>query len=1117
MAQNNKAPVVMDARKFVREINNGAAATLRYFEEAVARLGNEANQNLRLTSLHTNHLIYEDVDTNTYYRADVKQAGKGRVKIENVSQIQVVEEEKAAQFNKNLLDLVESICESDYKAADRTFSRIEGQRYRSSVVPSSGWITTRDGVARRVNIASRKINEDVVATISNLFCEAVSDNIVVQNGRIVEGTLFKEDPDFKLPVNENSKRKLIARKMREIANNAYMSGPFQDLVVETASLVCEGRVADACKLTAKFLKEEQEFSTLDKNHMRQLVENTLATRGEFNSMLASDVATLMYKVNAKYNRQDIVESWTKAAQRAQSADLMSRASLLAESKDFEHDYHEFLGHVFSEDRNSTVASMYRLALEYIQDRLPDQEDSDDSAMAKDKLSEIIDKLSRSEPDSYSLIQAEEIFHTINDNLTNNIDNLANFDMEPGVEQYQDQSGDGAGAELMALPEVGAGEDDLGMGGPEMGGEMAMAGAPGPEMGMGMPESAPVAGGVKIEDMSVADLLEELESWRISGDTYLNEDGYSDCYAQMESYIKRCIELGPRTNIVRESFERMRDLMINTGDAILEDVDNGSDLYANSVMTAFNGPDTNLTNSNRRDPSNDPAFLEGKKPRSSRINPNYRHTYLESEQPYASAHVPRGDMNPASDALRMDDLRGNGGISSKTASKSDGRHAGGSTAGFHAPQKGQGIQKKGLKSVDGRRGEHSTPGSAGGDLRMDDLQGAGGVQSKSLHSTDGRKGKVGQSGTPSESSVKPASAGDPALAKGGYSSVGLSMGGDFQGRGGVEGKYAPHHADGASGDGANSAKKYTASGGPSEVGLDMSEFQGRDGVEDDSLDCDPHKGQGKVKSDGGLKKKGGNGDMADLQGSGGVAEAITPENIAAMIAEMEALEENELPDFLKDKKDEKKDSSSGCSCTEDGGTCSCPPNCANCDCGGDDGNDGPPISDDQYKKPSYKKRGFKRSSINPTTESTQRIADAMLEDVTAVVFKGDSGDVSSAVDSILNGGGGGGGGLEDDLGPPGLETDEGMLEPQAGPEEDLDLGGEDDELAGLEEPGEEGFEGELDAGLGLGDEEEMPVEGSDNPFADEGDEEDESDEPPVGDSEDPESEDGDDEEGVASEG
>mgnify|MGYP003145447852 CR=1 FL=1 len=1087
MAQNNKAPIVMDARKFVREINNGAAATLRYFEEAVSRLGKEAGQNLRLTSLQTNHLMYEDVDSGIYYRADVKQVGKGRVKIENVSPIQVIEEEKATQFKKNLLDLVENICLGDYKGADKTFSRIEGQRYRSSVVPSSGWITAKDGVSRQVNIASRKMDEDVVATISNLFCEAVSDNIVVQNGRIVEGTLFKEDPDFKLPVNESTKRKLIARKMRDIASEAYASTPFQSLVVETASLVCEGRIADACKLTAKFFKEEQEFSLLDKNYMRQLVENTLATRGEFNSMLTSDVSKLMYKVNAKYNRQDIIESWTKTAQRSQSADLMSKANLLAESDDFEQDYHKFLGHVFSEDRNNTVASMYKLALEYIQDRLPDQEDSDDSVIAKDKLGDIIDKLSRTEPDSYSLIQAEEIFHTINDNLTNNIDNLSNFDMEPGVETYDDQSGDGAGSELMSLPEVGQG-DDLGMGD-----DMAMAGAGGPEMGgMGMPESAPTPGGVRIDEMSTSDLLEELESWRLNGDAYLSEDGYDDCYAQMEGYIKRCIELGPSTNIVRESFEGMRDRMVTGGD-ILEDVQGDSDPYSNSVSAAFNGPDSNLTSRNRRDPSSDPAFLEGKKPQSGRINPGYRHTYLESEQPYSQAHVPGGDMHASPDALRMDDIRGSGGISDKSARKSDGRSAGGSAAGQHAPQRGSGIQSKSLKSADGRKGEHSTSGSAGGDLRMDDQQGAGGVQSKSLSSSDGRKGKVGQSATPSESSVKPKAGGDPALAKGGFSSTGTSMGGDFQGRGGVEKKYAPHKADGASGDGASGAKKYTASGGPSDAGLDMSEFQGREGVEDDGCDSDGTKGQGKVGSDGGLKKAGKNGEMADLQGSGGVAESLTPENIASMIAEWEALEEGELPDFIKDKKkdgDSDDKSSKSCSCCDDeDAACKCAPGCDDCSCkpdGGDDDGGGNPFakSEDQYKSASMKKSGLKKSSVNPM-ESMQRIADTIAEDVTAVVFKGDSGDVASAVDSVLNGGGGGD---MDDMSPPELETDEGMLEPE---EDSMDAGlemGDDDDLEmGMEEPeNEEDFEGELDSGLGLGEE-------SDNPFAGDGDGDDDEEE------------------------
>lgn len=1054
MAQENNSPIIMDARKFVRQVNGGAAATLQFFSESIVRMGREADRNLKLVSLNTKNLIYEDVDTNTYYTADIEKNGRGRIDLRNVKPVQIVEDEKPAQFKKNLRDLVEAVCDGDYKSADKSFNKIEGQRYRKSVIPNSGWLTLKDGIARKITVSSRLIEEDVIGDIARLFCEAVSENVVVENGHVVSGTLIDNDPDFNLPVNEYTKRMLVARKMRDVASKAYVSESFQGLVMEVASLVCEGRVADACKLTSKFLSEEQEFTMLGKKGMRRLVENALATQAQFNSMLAQDVATLFYKTNVKFNKNTILEAWHKMAQKAENADLLTNVSILAESNDFEKDFDKFIDIVFAEDRNATVASMYKLALEYVQDKIPDQEGSDESANAKGKLGEIIDKLSRTEPDTYALIQAEEIFHTINDTITNSIDNLSNFQVEPGMEQYDDMSGDDQDAEMVPIPEVGQG-DELSFGGPPAPGGSQLGAVPAP--------GAPMESIIKVSDMNPIQLLEELEAWRLNGDTYLLEDGYSDCYSQMESYIRRCIDLGSSTNVIRESFEDMRNRMVQTGDTVLADPEVSNDRYNDSVSSVLESP-------------------------TSRIRANYRHTYLESEQPYSSAHVPSG-LSSASNALRMDELQGGGGVEGNGLKTSDGRSSsGGSAAGYNAKQRGSGVAKKGVKPVDGRKGENSNSGAEGGSSRMDDKRGSGGVQSHSVKSSDGRKGSSSSSMS-SESSVKPKTSGDPALAKSGFGSVGLSMGGDFQGKGGAEKKYAPHKSDGGDSTGASAAKKYTASGGLVDGGLDMSkDFQGKGGVESDSCDSDSQKGQGKVKSDGGLKASSKGGDMSGLQGGGGVAESITPENIAAMIEEMESLSEELPPEFLanikgkgkdKDKDDSDSDNGNpfGKSKKDKKGKKSDDDCCSECDCdpcecndnGDDDSDKGNPFGEDQYKSASMKKMGYKKSSINPS-ESIHRIANSMSEDVTAVVFKGDSEDVAAAVDRVL-GGGGGDLDLEDpDVAMPELE-DAGL--PGEGMGDELEMGDEGpmDDEDGLENALDSAFEGEGEEG----DEEGPPVE------------------------------------------
>jgi hypothetical protein len=319
---------------------------------------------------------------------------------------------------------------------------------------------------------------------------------------------------------------------------------------------------------------------------------------------------------------------------------------------------------------------------------------------------------------------------------------------------------------------------------------------------------------------------------------------------MKRYVKRCMQIGPKANVIRESFENMRGRLVSTGSEVLDDVAS-DDAYSESVMAALNGSDKLLESNNPNDPERDSAFWDGSKEPTfeERINANYRHTFLEGDQPWELS----GGVSDAG-GLRMDDLRGEGGVASKSPTTSDGRKAGGQAAGYHASQRGGGVVKKGTKPVDGRAGEGSTSGSAGGSTRMDSKQGGGGVQKPGVSSTDGRSSsKKATTATESTKGAGDTSGGNPALTKGGYSSVSLSMGDDFQGtgKGGVVPKSLTS-GDGASGGGAPSAKKYEASGGPAGVGHDMSEHQGGDGVESDSLDADTHKGQGKVKSDGGLK-------------------------------------------------------------------------------------------------------------------------------------------------------------------------------------------------------------------------------------------------------------------------
>jgi hypothetical protein len=705
--KSSTAPVVMDARKFVRQVNNSAAAKLKFFEEAVATMGSSVGKNLRLTSLDNVNVIYEDTDKNTYYIADIKKGKRGRVHLENIKPIQIVEEDKATQYHKNVRDLVDNICEGKLTHADKIFNKIESQRFRSKVIPESGWITLKDGVARHVPVSTRIVKENHAVNIVRLFTEAVRDTVEVEKGRIIKGTLSDGREKFVIPINEYTRRRLVAFKMRKAAQSAYHSTAFQNLVMECAALVCEGKISDAVKLSAKFLKEEQEFCLLGVKGLKTLIENTMATRAQFNTMLAKDVSNLLYKTNTKVNRTSILEAWTKMAQKSEAASLLTNVNILSESEDFEGDYEKFLNIVFSEemDIQSARAKAYRTTLRVIASILPDLEDEEGEEVSAsvDELNELIERLSGPEPDTDAVLQAEELLAGISDSLIDSVQDLEGYDAMPGEEEggmEGEEEGD-----LVPLPEVGEGEpeEEEEPAGPPMPGEEEEE--PKPPMGGPPPMESVQKRLTPVEQMSATNLLEELEDWRVHGDGFLREYGYDQCYNDMERYVKRCIEIGPTANVIRESFENMRGRLVSTGTEVLADVD-GDDPYSSSVMAALNGSDKLLESSNPSDPERDPAFW-GKQEEltfEERINQSYRHnpTVLEGEQPWELS----GGISDAS-GLRMDDLRGEGGVADKSPKKSDGRAAGGSAAGYHAPQKGQGVVKKGAKPVDGRKGESST--------------------------------------------------------------------------------------------------------------------------------------------------------------------------------------------------------------------------------------------------------------------------------------------------------------------------------------------------------------------------------------------------------------------------
>jgi hypothetical protein len=933
-------PVIMDARKFIKHINNGAGAKLKFFEETIQRFGKETGRPFRLASLDTNSLMFEDTEKNQYYIADIKKVQNGRVAIENVRPIQIVEAEKAEQFNKNVNDLVESIAKNDYREADRVFNKIEGQRYRSRVIPESGLITTRDGSVHKVRTNNRPIKENHVPVLVKMFCESVQDSVEVDKGMVVRGVFAETQEKFVIPINEYTRRRLVARHMKNVAESAYKSNGFQELIVGLASLVCERNINEAVRAAAKFLAEEQEFCMLDQKSMTALVENALAARGEFNAMLAADTGALLYKVNAKVNRDTILEAWTKTAQKAENATLMANVKVLEESKEFHKDYNEFLDVVFNEgaDVSKARADAYLKSLQIISTVLPNMENEDGDKMSSiEELNSLIAKLERPEPDTASILQAEELLTGISDTLLDKISTLENFDKMPSSEEDAAVEGEEESQTPVPLPEIES----------EAEGEMPPAATPAPGQAPGAP-AQPGAPGVlnqgvertqtpvEIEGMSPQQLKEELEAWKLEGETFLKEDGFDDCFKQFDRYISRCLTLGPAAKTLREEFEKMRDTIVETGSEAIIDED---DHYAKSVKVAFEGLETPA--GGEASPIPPKGALPGKPPvdkaleaglpvkgapaAESKIDRNYHSTIHEelagaeprlrmgdkiqdsgaSVQPKTAAKAADGRKGDGAQAaqdyaapagqmkgkgLRMDDLQGQKSVQTGPVHDADGRKGDGAKA---APE--YGMQTKALKDA--------------GSIRMDELQTGGTVIPKSVDSSDGKTAGRTAGGRskfmPVESVMDTgAKTGENYKVSGGDLSqdVGLRMDKELQAKGGSIQPKGVASADGRKGDGAKAASDYHVSGGlgaaPKSDTSMSAEFQGNKSVQKPGVKAaDGRKGDGASAAQSPVQGKGlgaspkSSTDMNELQGKETVAESEDPfsiERIAALIEEAEGM-------------------------------------------------------------------------------------------------------------------------------------------------------------------------------------------------------------------------------------
>ncbi len=429
-AQNQNLEAVqivkMDSRKFLSALNDSAQAKVAFFEEHIGEMGRHAAKNWRLAALQAKELFIEDLDTHEYFVADHSR-DQGRINITNIRPIQIMEGEKKELFEEAAYKLILALESNDQKDMSTAYNRLKAQRFSSRAVPFSGMVRCRDGVLRHVNITSEgSLDEDIRSQLIAAIVEGLHNRVIVENGHVVAGYFDQEQ--IKLPVTKWAARKLVARRMRDAASNAYWSEGFQTRISNIAKLVNEGKIAEAVNSVTSFLDEMEEFTLLTRDQTQTLVENALAAKTVFAQQICDDVATLFHRTNLRVNKTKIIDEWRNIAKKSEHSVLAENVSILEDAKNFEASYDKFLKLIFETISNREVAAeALATTLNVLRDKTPKIKESHELSS---KLNGLINRLKQRNFDDAAIYEAEDLIATIQEELAAT-ETLGNFDQIPG--------------------------------------------------------------------------------------------------------------------------------------------------------------------------------------------------------------------------------------------------------------------------------------------------------------------------------------------------------------------------------------------------------------------------------------------------------------------------------------------------------------------------------------------------------------------------------------------------------------------------------------------------------------------------------------------------------------
>jgi len=412
-------PQQLDVRKFIRLINSGFNTQLNEAAGCVRKAGKKVNRDWKLVALNGTELLFEDATSDQYILA--KYTSKPTPKLSNITPIEIVDEGKQDEFADACKLLVEAVESEDKKAVNSAFNRMSLHRFSSRIIPESKRVRCKDG-----SIYELPVNENATfnaVEIGQILKEAkthYSSGVVIQEGKIVayngSGNKLRIDPLLPYAVR--------ARSLRQVAIDGHANQQFRRAVLESASLLAEGKNEESAKTIGRALQKDEEFTLLSEGQMIGVVANCLATEAIFNDKLASDLGVMAHQLNLKLNRGTIVREWRKTAKKAGSTVLLENVHRLENASNFDSALSKFLYILFEDSGGrDTKILMLRTTLEKMSNDIP--------GIAKDpnlneKMQSLIGRLKNDQVDEATLFEAEDVVAAVGDELQDT-ETLDDFD------------------------------------------------------------------------------------------------------------------------------------------------------------------------------------------------------------------------------------------------------------------------------------------------------------------------------------------------------------------------------------------------------------------------------------------------------------------------------------------------------------------------------------------------------------------------------------------------------------------------------------------------------------------------------------------------------------------